>query len=508
MSFFFLNTMADRFKVAYIGAGSFRFSTPFFMDMAHMSAIHKLPMEVGLCDIDQNSLTMMEKYFKKIIKKAARKQGADIKVISSTDRKDVLENADFVYKSISVGIQKSEWIDNYVPIKFGIPQNTGDTVGPGGVFRGLRTNPVVADIARDVQKICPKAPVLNYTNPQATIVMAARTAAPDVQWIGLCHEVFGGLKTMKAYFEKYHKMTIPRWEDLEVEYGGVNHFAWFTKIAYKGEDLYPKLRQDAHKLTMKKFKRPFNFYLLEKYGYFPYPGSRHVAEFMTDYYNYFNNEIQSPYWSFPIVRDVARLDKMRKYAYKLMGWTAKGRFYTPPARNSGEKALEMTIDWKNNNPTQHVVNLPNNGLIPELPDDCTVEVPATFINGQITPKGTIHLPKEVADLVRPHAEQHRYTVNAALGNDLDLVAKAMQHDPMCRWIEDEDKIEYLTKLMLYYQQEWLPEAWKEWIPTEAELKESKWWVSPTDLLKDQGIYKQVKFPPREELKSKAFFWQN
>jgi alpha-galactosidase len=500
--------MVDRFKVAYIGAGSFRFSTPFFMDMANMSAKHHLPLEVGLCDVDEKSLVMMDKYFKRIVAKAQRQHGADITVFSSTDRIKVLENADFVYKSISIGMQDSEWYDNYLPMKFGIPQNTGDTVGPGGVFRGLRTNPVAAEMAKDVKKYCPKAPVLNYTNPQATIVMAARTVCPDVQWIGLCHELFGGMGTIKNWLAKYQNLEVARWEDLEYEYGGVNHFAWLTKLAYKGEDLYPKLRDDAHKLVMEKFSRPFNFFLLKKHGYFPYPGSRHVAEFMFEYYNYFNHKVQSPYWNFPVIRNVPQLATARRLAYRAMKLSSKGLFWVPSARSSGEKALEMTMDWKFNAPNLHVVNLPNKGIIPELPEDCTVEIPAFFKDGQITPKGTIHMPKEVVDLVRPHAEQHRYTVNGALGNSMELVIKAMQHDPMCGFIEDPDKIEFLTKLMLYYQQEWLPPQWKEWIPSEAELKESKWWVAPKDLIKDNKEYLKVMFPPKEELKSKAFFWKN
>ena len=434
--------MTDHLKVAYIGAGSFRFSTPFFMDMAQMSGKNKISLEVGLCDIDEKSLTMMTKYFKRIANKAKRQRGADIKIISSVNRRDVLEGADFVYKSISVGLQAAEWYDNYLPIKFGIPQNTGDTVGPGGVFRGIRTAPIGAAIAKDMKELCPKAPLLNYTNPQASIVLAARSQHPSIQYIGLCHELFGGMGALKSWAEKYQNLKVNRWEEFDYEYGGVNHFVWVTKFGYQGNDLYPALRNDAHNLVLQKFKRPFNFHLLERYGWFPYPGSRHVAEFMSDYYNYFNYQIQSKYWKFPVIRDVGNLAKMRKIAYRAMNLSSKGLFYTPPAKNSGEKAMEMTMDWfYNNTEVSHVVNLPNydQRLISNLPADCVVEVPAHFENGQITPNGTVTLPDEVADLVRPHAEQARYTVDAALGNDPELVIKAMQHDPMSRWIEDDDK---------------------------------------------------------------------
>ncbi len=498
----------ERFKLAYIGAGSFRFSLGFFRNI--INATELLPMEVALCDVNEKSLKIMTKILKRMVKKGSKKIGYDeneIKVTSSSNRRHVLENADFVYKSISVGIQAAEWYDNYLPIKFGIPQNTGDTVGPGGLFRGLRTNPVVAEIAKDMKELCPNAPLLNYTNPQATIVMAAKTVAPDIEYIGLCHELFGGLNAMHKFANKMMSLNVPSRWDFDVEYAGVNHFAWFTKVEYGGQDLYPALREKAMDAMYKNIGgRGFNFYLLDKHNWFPYPGSRHVAEFLPDYYNYFNHEIQCPHWSFPVIRNVWGLGFNRRTSYWGFKAMAKGIAPVPGPRKKGEHAMEMTLDWRDNNPKQHVVNLMNNGTVPELPDDCVVEVPGRFKDGKMVPVGTVHLPDNVADLVRPHAEQHRLTVDAALGNDIDLVIKAMKHDPMAKWIEDEEKLEYLTKLMLYYQQDWLPEKWQEWIPTKSELKKSKWWVGKKDLSKWMFRYKKVKFPPKPELKKKAFFW--
>jgi alpha-galactosidase len=504
----------ERFKLAYIGAGSFRFSGGFFRNIINAKEI--MPMEVALCDINEKSLKIMTKILQRMVNKAALSLGYDanqIQVTSHVNYQDALENADFVYKSISVGIQEAEWFDNYLPIKFGIPQNTGDTCGPGGLFRGLRTNPVCADIARTMKKLCPKATLLNYTNPQASIVMAARTAAPEIQFIGLCHELFGGGGCLKKFANEYMNLDVKDWNDMDLEYGGINHFGWFTKINFKGTDIYPALREKSHELILKKYYgKGFNFYLLEKHGWFCYPGSRHVAEFMTDYYNYFNHVEQSPYWSFPVIRDVWNLSFNRRSSYTQFKLMAAGIWPVQGPRKEGERAMEMTMDWKDSIPHRHVVNIPNTHpdyqkIIPELPDDCVVEIPGYFKNQKVLPINTIHMPKEAADLVRPHAEQTRYTVNAALGNDFKLVVKAMLHDPMASWIEDKDKLEYLTKLMLFYQQQWLPKEWKQWIPSESELKESKWWVSKKDLSKVGSAYKKVMFPPEERLKQKAFFWK-
>ncbi len=364
-----IQLMTERFKLAYIGAGSFRFSIGFFRNI--VNAVDLMPMEVALCDINENSLEIMYNILRRMVKKGAKKKNynpADILVTKSKDRRKVLEGADFVYKSISVGLQKAEWYDNYLPLKFGIPQNTGDTLGPGGLFRSLRTNHVAAAIAKDMEDLCPKATILNYTNPQGSIVMSARTKAPNTQYIGLCHEYFGGGATIWGTIllgkPKFiiGKLSRPDkwWEKIDFEYAGINHFAWFTKIEYKGKDYYPWLRERAAKYTCKKkFGHGFNFYLMDKHGYFPYPGSRHVAEFMTDYYNYFNYKIQAPYWKFPVVRDVGSLDRRRHKKYEKFMKMAKGENKVPKPRVMGERAMEMTIDWRDSNPNHHVVNIPN-----------------------------------------------------------------------------------------------------------------------------------------------------
>ncbi len=498
-------------KIVYIGAGSFRFSIFLFSDICR--AVEMSPLETWLVDIDKTSLELMTGVLKNMAGKAKRRNGIEIKVHSTTDRIKALENADVIYKSISIGIQAPEWFDIYLPLKFGIPQNSGG--GSGDLLRSLRTDPVVADIVRDVKKYCPKALLLNYTNPMCTGVMTAKTTAPEVQFIGLCHELFGGMKTLNKWYNKKMNGKVMDWRDFDIEYAGINHFTFLTKFEYQGKDLYPELRAQAHQLVLKKFnKRGYNFHLLEKYGYFPYAGSRHLAEALPDYDNYFNYKIQSPYWKFPVIRDVSGLSRMRKWFYKFYKMIDKG-LIVPKPRDTREKAINMTLDWMdsftNDNNTNHVVNIPNKHpglgvIVPQLPEDCIVEVPAYFKNGEITPIKNIDLPEEVACLVRPHAEQQRCKVNASLGNSLESCITAMQHDLMANWIEDDDKIEYLTKLMLFYEKQWLPEEWSEWIPTSAELKESKWWVSPKELSRKGNAYLKIKFPPDERLRKKAFFW--
>jgi alpha-galactosidase len=230
--------MVERLKLVYIGAGSHRFSMGLFKNIIDAKNLH--PMDVVLVDIDENIV----KWTTNLLQNMANKAGVDVKVSGTTDRRVAFENADFIYKSISVGAQKAEWFDNYIPVKFGIIQNTGDTCGPGGFFRALRCCNVVDGIARDMKELCPKAVLLNYTNPQAQIVQAARNVDPNLQYIGLCHELFGGMSAVQKLMNKLGHKT-ESWEEFEMKYSGVNHFVWLTELKLNGEDLYGKLRENA-----------------------------------------------------------------------------------------------------------------------------------------------------------------------------------------------------------------------------------------------------------------------
>ncbi|NMC03957.1 MAG: hypothetical protein GYA24_02035, partial [Candidatus Lokiarchaeota archaeon] len=319
-----------------------------------------------------------------------------------------------------------------------------------------------------------------------------------------CHELFGGAGSVRKAATQLGK-SIESWTDMDIEYGGVNHFAWFTSIKYKDTDLYPLLRDNVDKFIASG-DRSFNWFLMKKHGWFPYPGSRHVAEFMPAYYNVFNKDLHSkPPFKFPALRDVYWLDKARRGMYWVFRRMAGplGPLLVPSATKRGEKALDMTIDWKNNDPRHHVVNLPNKGYIPNLPENAIVEIPGYFKDGKMAGVKVGSLPGDIADLVRPHAEQQFLTVDAALGNKPELIVKAMLHDPMNKFIEDDDAIEDLTYSMLFHEQAWLPPEWKEWIPTAEDLAKRKRHVEWNDI-KTVSRARQVKYPVDPRIEAKAF----
>lgn len=162
--------------------------------------------------------------------------------------------------------------------------------------------------------------------------------------------------------------------------------------------------------------------------------------------------------------------------------------------------MQMTTDWKFDMATRHVVNIPNNGLIPNLPGNCIVEVPGYFDNGKMKGVPVGNLPSEIAEIVRTHAENQRLIVEAALKRDKNLLLKAMLNDPMCQFIEDSDAIEDMMNLMLYYQRRWLRDF--EDILSEEELKKRRW-IDPEELATREEALK-VKYPPKESLKAKAW----
>ncbi len=489
-------------KLVYIGAGSFRFSIPCFMNILEAEILH--PMELWLVDIDFHSLQLTStimRYMAKLHKK-------NINVFTTTDRKKALPNADYVLISISIGFQESEWFDIHIPLKFGIPQNTGDTVGPGGIFRGIRTIPVMVDIIKDIRELSPNAVVLNYTNPQGTSMLSIIQTAPNMQSIGLCHELFRMGKKKFTNFLQYCGINLSTKKKVKLLYGGVNHFAWVTKLEYNGEDIYPQIRENAsHAYSSKKFGIPFNYYLLKQYGFFTYVEDRHVAEFLPQYYNYFNH------WEKPFgitaLRNVHHVNLERTLTYIYFKWLQKRRNWwilklILRPREGGEKALMMAKDRERNIPRHHVCNVINNGTIPSLPNNCIIEVPCYFKDGKVTPAKIGPLPEPINKWVKIHTENQQLVVNAGLSGNLDDIMKALLADPMCQFIEDEDKIESMMLHMLYHEKHWLPNFAGS-MPLLNDLKKNMYYIDKKEL-SSYKLARMEKYALDPKLEDKA--WPN
>jgi len=489
-----------KYKIVYIGAGSFRFTVPCMLNLLDF-AKDFYPIELWFVDIDAQALALMTQLARLMV----RYQKKDIKIFSTTDRCKALPNADYVLISISVGIQYSEWFDIFIPLKFGIPQNTGDTVGPGGIFRALRTIPVIIEIIKDVKKLCPYATVLNYTNPQGTIMLGLLQAAPDIQAIGLCHEFFYIGSKKFARFLKFCGINTLNSRSYRLEYGGLNHFSWITKIEYNGIDIYPYMREKAaFAYKNGNFGRSFNYYLLNKYNYFCYVGDRHIAEFIPQYYNFFNYKDKP----FGIkLRNVNRLHFYRTMVFNLINWAIKSRnhwiikFFMRPMEG-GEKAMLMVKDKERKKSNHHVCNILNKTTIPSLPENCVVEIPGYFKDNKIQAVRVGALPPRINDLVKIHAQNQQLIVNAAISGKIEDLLKTLLNDPMCQYIQDNEKIENMMYNILYYEKKWLP-LYSESIPSYNELKSMEFYVEKQELSNFKNA-KLEKYYPEESLKHSSW----
>ena len=489
-----------KYKIVYIGAGSFRFTVPCMLNILDF-ANDFYPIELWLVDIDAQTLALMTQLAKLIV----RYQKKDIKIFSTTDRRKALPNADYILISISVGIQNSEWFDIFIPLKFGIPQNTGDTVGPGGIFRALRTIPIIIEIIKDVEELCPYATVLNYTNPQGTIMLSLLQATPDIQAIGLCHEFFYIGSKKFARFLKFCGINTLNSKNYRIEYGGLNHFSWITKIEYDDIDIYPYMREKTL-LAYKngKFGRPFNYYLLDKYGYFCYVGDRHIAEFIPQYYNFFNYKNKP----FGIkLRNVKRLHFYRSMVFDLIKWAVQSsnhwiiKLFLRPMEG-GEKAMLMVKDKERKKQNHHVCNILNKNTIPSLPENCVVEIPCYFKENRIQPVKVGALPLRINDLVKIHAQNQQLIVNSAISGKIEDLLKVLLNDPMCQFIQDDEKIENMMYNMLYYERKWLS-LYSESILSYNELKNKKFYIEKQELSNFENAILE-KYYPDETLKKKSY----
>ncbi|HZZ41461.1 MAG TPA: hypothetical protein VFE58_00860 [Tepidisphaeraceae bacterium] len=213
-------------NITFLGAGS-SFCSTLCRDVLLMPGADR--GEFRLVDLDAERLGMMQKVIARLIEQAGRSDGWSVR--ASTDRREMLRGTDYAICSIEVSGLACVHFDNDIPLKYGVDQCIGDTLGPGGLFKGLRTVPAFLDILRDMRELCPAAQMLNYTNPMSMLILAGARAVPEIKLVGLCHSVQGTSHLLAEY------AGVP-YGEMEWECAGVNHLAWFTKLKHAGKDLY------------------------------------------------------------------------------------------------------------------------------------------------------------------------------------------------------------------------------------------------------------------------------
>jgi alpha-galactosidase len=399
-----------------MGAGSAVFSRQLMMDILLIPDLDG--GSFALVDIDPLRLEMAHQLAEKVVALT----GKSWTVEASTDRRKVMGGSDYIINFIEVNGLQTVHLDHEIPMKYGIKQCIGDTIGPGGIFKALRTGPDWLDILYDAEELCPDALVLNYTNPMSILTLAALRAT-EIQVVGLCHSVQGTSEQLARYAEVPH-------EEMQWRCAGINHNAWFTELTHDGEDLYPLLKERARESAFFD-QDPVRFEVMLQLGYFVTESSAHFSEYLPyfrkrdDLIEKFDRDGfrgQTGFYaqSWPLWR--SGLDK---YAEQMIRGEAEIEL-----RRSYEFASYIIEAKETGVPARIHGNVLNTGLIDNLPQDGCVEVACLIDENGFSPCHFGGLPTQLAALNQGHMAVHELVVTSLLEGDREAAVHALMLDPL------------------------------------------------------------------------------
>jgi alpha-galactosidase len=396
--------------IVIVGAGSVEFTRELLGDILSFPELGSV--RIVLHDIDVERLETAEA----IARATAHAAGAQPEVVASTDRRHALDGADYVINVIQVGMHEATVRDFEIPAKYGLTQTIADTIGVGGIFRGLRTFPVLADIARDMEQVCPDAWLLNYTNPMAMNVTFLHHIAPRLKVLGLCHSVYW---TMVGLCDL---VDVP-YDDVSYWSAGVNHQAWVLRWERGGRDLYPLL--DQRIASDAELRRRVRVDMYRRLGYYPTETSEHSSEYVPWYLRH------------PDEVDRLRIDVGEYVSISEANLAEYSRVRaeladteTLPIDNGSTEYAPQVIHSMETGTTRVISgNVVNDGLITNLPDGVAVEVPTMLDALGAHPMAVGDLPPQCAALNRGFLGPVDLTVRAAVGGDPRLVRAAAMVDP-------------------------------------------------------------------------------
>ncbi|MGU9501676.1 alpha-galactosidase [Bacillus paralicheniformis] len=428
-------------KIAFIGAGSTIFAKNVLGDCLMVPAVNGF--EFALYDIDPQRL----KESKEMLEHLKNRYNNMVSIRAYDDRKEALAGAKYVINAIQVGGYKpGTVIDFEIPKKYGLKQTIADTVGIGGIFRALRTIPVLLDMAKDIECAAPDAWLLNYTNPMASLT-GALLRYTDVRTVGLCHSVQVCTKDLFKSLGMKH-------ERIEERIAGINHMAWLLEVKQDGKDLYPEIKKRAKEKQNSKHDDMVRFELMDKFGYYVTESSEHNAE----YHPYF---IKSHYpelieeLNIPIDEYLRRCEKQIQNWEKMRGEIVGNRHLTHERSNEyGSRIIEA---METGQPFTFGGNVLNKGLIPNLPEKAVVEVTCVAERNRITPCAAGELPEQLAALNRTNINTQLLTIEAAITKRKEHIYHAALLDPHTAAELSMDDIVSMCDELIEAHGDWLPE---------------------------------------------------
>lgn len=427
-------------KITFLGAGSTVFAKNVLGDCMLVPSIQGF--EFALYDIDHQRLKDSENMLNNL--KESTQSTVNIKAY--TDRKEALRGAKYVINAIQVGGYDPCTITDFeVPKKYGLRQTIADTIGIGGIFRNLRTIPVMLDFAKDMQEVCPDAWFLNYTNPMA-VLTGTMIRYGGIKTVGLCHSV----QVCADHLLK--SLDMPT-DDIQWQIAGINHMAWLLEITRNGEDLYPEIKKRAAEKQKTKHHDMVRFELMKHFGYYVTESSEHNAE----YHPYF---IKSQYPELIEKLNIPLDEYPRRCVNQIEGWK-KMREDLVNNKNlehkrSNEYGSYIIEAMETNVPYKIGGNVLNTGLITNLPEKAVVEVPCLVDSNGVQPTYIGDLPEQLAALNRTNINTQLLTIEAAITGKKEHIYHAAMLDPHTAAELSLDDIVALCDDLIEEHGDWLP----------------------------------------------------
>jgi alpha-galactosidase len=430
-------------KIALIGAGSAVFTRNLCSDVLLSPALQR--STIALMDVDAARLRQAER----LVRALVGQRGLDARVEATLDRAEAVHGADYVVTTFQQGGLDAYALDIEIPRRHGVEQCVGDTLGPGGVFRALRTIPVLLDLCREIDALAPDASLLNYVNPMAANCWAVdrATGRPAV---GLCHSVQDTAEMLADW------SGVPAAE-VAFTCAGINHQAFFLEFRRGREDLYPRIRNAALRPEIAG-REPVRIDLMEHFGYFVTESSGHASEYVP----YFRKSARAveaelvPRFTDPrnAWYDFGRTGG---YLRTCLARSEEEQDEAAPAVRTHEYGSFVIEAIETGAPVTISGNVPNRGLIDNLPAGCCVEVPCLVDAGGVRPTVVGRMPPQLGAMNRTNVNVQELVVEAALSGSVDAVHHAVALDPLTAAVCTLGQAERMTEEMLEAQRAWLPQ---------------------------------------------------
>jgi len=441
-------------KIAIIGAGSMVFSTTLLNDILQTPGLEDAT--VALMGPTMSKLKKVEDYTNKIIKK----NNLSIQIFSTTDRREAIKDADFVITTFQIGGMEAYKYDYEIPMKYGVDQCLGQCVGPGGVFRGMRSIPVLADLMHDMEELCPDALLLNYVNPMAACCIGMSKSS-NIKFVGLCHGVQTTMDLIAGYVDS-------KKENIDFLAAGINHMAWFLKLEKDGKDIYPLFRKNIEKPE---------YYINDKvrievaryFGYFMTESTGHLSEYL--YWFRKNKGALDTYCDQPAFGGetgayykycCAMEEKFKKVDILSLEIGDLG----PRSHDYCSYIIEAMKNGKTFRLNGNIMN--DEGFISNLPKECCVEVPVFVDKMGLHPAHVGDLPQQLAALNQANVTVQLLAAEAAVTGDPELAFAACAMDPLTSATLSLKETRDMVIELFEAEAKWLPQ-FKDSKPKKIEV---------------------------------------